>query len=154
MEAAAYIANEPWSDAPRCVCPVIRSFMVSWNDSLPTDEDRDRLLKPLIEKVIDTRSTQAVEERRSFMAIDWLVRVHTPKFLDLTDELKPHAKSLRDLDDIVDLAGMVAAGDITLDADSAALSAALSASLSDLLLTVEWLQKSAIDLVIRMCEVK
>ena len=194
MEAAAYIAGEPWSDAPKCVCPVIRLFMVSWNDSLPTDEDRDRLLKPLLTKVINTNSTDAIAEKRSYMAIDWLIRVHTPKFLDLTDSLKGHAKSLRELEEITDLAGLSAAGDITSAADSAAYWAARSAADSAARLaarsaarsaadsaarlaadsaadsavywaacstarsalqpTVEWLQASASDLVIRMCEVE
>ena len=222
MEAAAYIAGEPWSDAPKCVCPVIRSFMVSWNDSLPTDEDRERLLKPLLTKVINTNSTDAIAEKRSYMAIDWLIRVHTPKFLDLTDSLKGHAKSLRELEEITDLAGMTAVGDITSAADSAARWAAdwaadwaarsaarsaadlaahsaahsaadwaarsaarsaadlaarsaarsaadlaarsaadwaadwaaRSAAHSALQPTVEWLQASASDLVIRMCEVE
>jgi len=105
MEAASYIAGEPWSDAPKCVCPVIRSFMVAWNDSLRSDEERDRLLKPLLLKVVGTASTDEVRERRGYMALDWMIRVHTPKFLELTDELKPHAKALRDLDEITDLAG-------------------------------------------------
>ena len=33
MEAVAYVAGERWSDAPQCACPVITSFMVSWNDN-------------------------------------------------------------------------------------------------------------------------
>ena len=178
MEAAAYISGERWSDAPECVCPVIRSFMISWNDSLPADEDRGRLLKPFLAQVVNTKSTSEAEERRSYMAIDWLIRVHTTRFLDLTDDLKVHAKALRDLDEITDLAGVVAAGEITSAAlsaaDSAALSAARSAALSAarsaarsadysadrsaadsaarsaLQPTVEWLQKSASDLLERM----
>ncbi len=49
MEAAAFIAGEPWSDHPACVCPVIAAFMRSWNDGL-SDKDRNRLLLPLIPK--------------------------------------------------------------------------------------------------------
>ena len=75
MEAVAYIAGEPWSDHPVCACPVLTSFMVAWNDGLQNDAERDRLLKPLVEQLIDTRSTPAVEERRSYMALDWLIRV-------------------------------------------------------------------------------
>ena len=60
MEAVAFVAGEKWSDHPECVSPVIGAFLRSWNDSLPTDADRDRLLKPLIPKIIDTRSTSAV----------------------------------------------------------------------------------------------
>lgn len=64
MEAVSYVAGEPWSDAPQCACPVITAFMVSWNDSLPSDADRDRLLKPLIPLIVGTRSTPEVEQRR------------------------------------------------------------------------------------------
>src|ERR1700757_4018269 len=73
MEAAAYVAGEPWSDEPACACPVITAFMISWNDSLPNDAERDRLLKPLIPLVVGTRSTEAIQERRSYMALDWLI---------------------------------------------------------------------------------
>ena len=110
MEAVAYVAGESWSDNPRCACPVIAAFLRSWNDCLPTDADRDRLLKPLVLRLIDTRSTAAVEERRSYMALDWLIRVYTPKWLDLVPSLAPHAKALRDLEEIVDMAGATAAG--------------------------------------------
>ena len=193
MEAAAYIAGEPWSDAPECVCPTIRTFMVSWNDWLPSDEDRDRLLKPLLLKVVGTRSTDEIAERRSYPALDWLIRVHTPKFLELKDELKPHAKTLRELDEIIDMAGATATGvkvraaraaagdaaraaaraaarDAAGDAAGAAAGAAARAAARDaardaagdaagaaakdfLQPTVEWLQASASDLVIRMCEI-
>lgn len=157
MEAAAYIANEPWSDEPRCVCPTIIKFMVSWNDNLPSDAERDRLLKPLLPRVIGTRSTDVVAERRSWMAFDWLVRVHTPRWLDLTESLKPHAKTLRELDEIVDLEGARAAGDKLKDAQQAAAAArdsARDAARDALKPTTEWLQTSAQQLVIRMCELK
>jgi hypothetical protein len=127
MEAAAYIAGEPWSEQPKCACPVITSFMIAWNDALPSDAERDRLLKPLIESVIDTKSTQAVEERRSYLALDWLIRVHTPKWLDLVPSLAPHAKALRDLEEIADMAGATTAGkkvDAARDAARAAARAA------------------------------
>ena len=109
MELVSYVAGEPWSDAPQCACPVITAFMVSWNDSLP-DADRTRLLKPLIPLIIGTRSTKEVEERRSYMALDWLIRVFTPKWLDMVPALHEHAKALRELDAIADMAGAAAAG--------------------------------------------
>lgn len=84
MEAVAYVAGRPWSDSPPCVSPVIATFMRNWNDSLPSDSDRDSLLKPLIPVLIGTASSKKLEERRSFMALDWLIRVHTPKWLDLS----------------------------------------------------------------------
>ena len=113
MEAVAYVAGEPWADHPRCACPVLTSFMIAWNDALPDDATRDRLLKPYVLRLIDTRSTPAAEERRSYMALDWLIRVHTPKWLDLVPALRRHAKALRDLDEIMDLVGATAAGKLT-----------------------------------------
>jgi hypothetical protein len=175
MEAAAYVAGRPWSDSPPCVSPVIAAFMRNWNDSLPTDADRDRLLKPLIPVLIGTKSSQGLEERRSYMALDWLVRVHTPKWLDLVPALQPHALALRDLDEIMDMAGATAAGKQTAAAGNAAWDAAGNAARAaagnaawdaargaawdaawdaagdHLAPTVAWLQTSAIDLVQRMC---
>jgi hypothetical protein len=103
MEAVSYVAGEPWSDAPQCACPVITAFMVSWNDALPTDEDRDRLLKSLIPLLVGTRSTPAVEQRRATMAADWLIRVHTPAWLRLA-KLETQAAALESLPEITDFA--------------------------------------------------
>ncbi|MDR5728301.1 MAG: hypothetical protein RB191_12810, partial [Terriglobia bacterium] len=128
MEAVAYVAGEPWSDYPQCACPVITSFMIAWNDGLPSDVERDRLLKPLVLQLIDTRATPAIEERRSYMALDWLIRVHTPKWLDLVPSLASHAKSLRDHEEIVDMAGATAAGQLTRAAWAAAWDAARAAA--------------------------
>ena len=158
MEAVSYVAGEPWSDKPACACPVISAFLRSWNDGLPTDAERDRLLKPLIPSLVDTKSTMAVEERRSYMALDWLVRVYTPKFLDLVPTLAPHAKALRDLEEIADLAGAAAAGTLTAAAGDAARDAAWAAARDAawaaageaLKPTVAELQQSALDLVNRM----
>jgi len=220
MEAAAYVAGEPWSAQPLCACPTITAFMVSWNDSLPSDAERDRLLKPLIPLLVGTRSTPAVEARRSYMALDWLIRVNTPKWLDLRPELTQHAEALRGLDEVTDLAGAKAAGVLVRAAGDAAwtaagpsgraaegataLATALATGLATawaaartsawtsgwaaaegdtglattglatawaaarasawtsaraaegacLKPTTEWLQASAVDLVVRMCEVK
>jgi hypothetical protein len=128
MEAVAYVAGEPWSDHPACACPVISAFLRSWNDSLPSDADRDRLLKPLVLQLIDTKSTAAVEERRSYLALDWLVRVFTSKWLDLVPSLAPHSKALRDLEEIADLAGASAASASVSAAGDAAGAAAMAAA--------------------------
>lgn len=158
MEAVAYVAGEPWSDHPACACPVITAFMIAWNDGLPNDAERDRLLKPLVPQLIDTRSTAAVAERRSYMALDWLIRVHAPKWLDLVPSLASHAKALRDLDEIVDMASATAAGQFSraawAAARDAAWDAAWDAARDFLKPTTEWLQTIAIDLVTRMIQVK
>ena len=103
MEAVAYVAGEPWSDTPECACPVIAAFLRSWNDSLPTDAERDRLLKPLIPLIVGTRSTPSVEQRRGTMAADWLIRVHAPAWLRLAG-LEQQAAALESLPEIKDFA--------------------------------------------------
>jgi hypothetical protein len=111
MEAVAYVAGEPWSDHPSCASPILGAFMRAWNDGLPTDEARDRLLKPFVPQLVDSKASDEIETRRSFMALDWLIRVHTPKWLDLVPSLADHAKSLRDLEEIADMAGATAASE-------------------------------------------
>ncbi len=102
MEAAAYVAGEPWSDHPQCVSPVIAAFMRSWNDALP-DEDRTRLLLPLIPDTVGTRTTDDDEETRAWMATDWLVRVHTSAWLRLAG-LTEHAQALESCARLADAA--------------------------------------------------
>ena len=81
MEVVAWLAGEPHSDHPACACPVLSAFMRSWNDAMP-DADRTRLLRPLLPKLIGSASTQAVAERRAYLALDWLVREHTATWVD------------------------------------------------------------------------
>jgi hypothetical protein len=132
MEAVAWLAGEKHSDQPQCVSPVIGAFMRNWNDSLPTDEDRDRLLKPLLSLTLNTRTTDADEITRATMAQDWIIRVFTPAWLDaakLTDE----AKALRELPEITDIATLRAAVPVlkAAQAKSAAAGAAAWAAARD-----------------------
>lgn len=170
MEAAAYIAGEPWTDEPKCVCPLISGFMRRWNDSIRDDETRTRLLKPLIPVVLNTVSTPEVFLRRSEIVIDWLVRVFTPKFLDLAPALASHAAALRELPEVTvktfpdcvpviqaaraaarDAAGAAAWAAARAAAWDAARDAAWAAAGDALKPTVEELQQSASDLVRRLC---
>jgi hypothetical protein len=80
LEVVSYVAGEPWSDHPECVCPVLGRFGRAWNDALD-EETRNRILKPFIPKLIGTRSTPDVQDRRAFMAADWAVRTYTPVWL-------------------------------------------------------------------------
>jgi hypothetical protein len=164
MEAVAYVAGEEWSDHPACACPVISAFLRSWNDSLPSDAERDRLLKPLIPKLIGTRKKSSKEKRRSLMAADWLVRVHTPAWLRLAGLVK-QAESLEQLPEIVSMKQIpsikgpietvrqnaVAAGAAArVAAWAAAGYAAVAAATKKLAPTVAKLQDSALQLVERM----
>jgi hypothetical protein len=180
MEAAAYIAGERHTDKPQCVSPVITAFMIGWNDGLPSDAERDRLLKPLLPLVLHTRTRAADEETRAWMATDWLVRVHTPVWLDLAG-LGDHARALRALRPYTSVeiavaaqgtlaAARAAAGDAAGDAAwdaawdaaraaaraaarDAAGAAARDAARDALAPTTTLLQASAMDLVQRMCAV-
>ena len=100
MEACAYIAGEPWSDAPSCVSTVVAAFCRSWNDALP-EPPRTELLKPLIPEIIGTRTSEADEETRAWMATDWLARVCAPAWLRLAG-LTKEAEALESCARIVD----------------------------------------------------
>jgi hypothetical protein len=102
MEAVAFVAGEPWSDTPECASPVIGAFMRNWNDSLPDDE-RTELLLPLIPRLVGTRGSEDLEQRRATMATDWLIRVHTPAWLRLA-KLDAQADALERLPEITDFA--------------------------------------------------
>src|ERR1051325_1719240 len=83
MEAVAWVAGEPHSDHPACACPVITGLMIRWNDRLPSDSERDRLLKPLVPLLVGTRSTGEIELRRAEMIFDFVARAATPAALSL-----------------------------------------------------------------------
>lgn len=168
MEAAAYIVGEPWSDHPKCVCPVIAAFMRSWNDNL-SDDNRTRLLLPLIPTTIGTRGSKALEARRATMAADWYVRTFTPAWLRLAG-LTARADALAGMPEVTSFArtpsirsALEAAQKDAKAAESAAWSAAesaarsaarsaaWSAAWSALKPTCDSLQASAVELVARMC---
>jgi len=111
------------TDESPCVSPVIGAFVCAWYDALP-DEARTRLLAPLLPLLLDTATGAADEQRRSWMATDWLVRVHVPAWLDLTPSLAGHAQALRALPKLHSRA----AADSALPFIRAALAAALAAA--------------------------
>ncbi len=155
MELVAHIAGEPFSDAPKCVCPVLGAFVRAWNDGLP-DNERDAILKPLLPQLIGTRGSAAVAERRALMAADWLVRTHTVAWLRLA-KLNAQADTLAALPEITSMAQPAAwaaawaAGDAAWAAAWAAAGAAAWAAIKD---TKQTLQRSAADLVQRMIAAK
>jgi len=107
MELVSYLAGEPWSAYPMCASPLITAFASNWGDVLD-DETRQRL-KPFAPRIVGTRSTDAVEERRAYLVLDWLIRTHTPAWLALTEQLAVHAAALRALPEIVDAVTLGAA---------------------------------------------
>jgi hypothetical protein len=100
MEAVGFVAGERWSDRPECACRVIASFLRSWNDGITDAETRTRLLAPLVVRLVGSRSTKTVEQRRAYMALDWLVREQAAISLEQVPALVSYARSLRDLPEI------------------------------------------------------
>ena len=129
MEAVAFAAGEPWSDSPACASRVVSAFLRSWNDVL-SDHDRDRLLPAAVwvPRLVGSRGDDATETRRAYLALDWLVRVHTPTWLALVPSLAPHAAALRALPEIVDMTTEQAAKDVVAAAGDAARDAARAAA--------------------------
>ncbi len=89
MELVDYINRQrnglptdtPPNDRPECTCPIIAVFVRRINDGLLSDEARGRVLGPVIEKLLDTRSTPEIEQRRAFLAADRAVRTFAPLVL-------------------------------------------------------------------------
>ena len=102
MEAVAWLAGEPHSDRPRCVSPIIAAFVRRWNDDLPDDETRTRLLGPLLPGLIGTRATDDIEHRRAWLIPDWMIRVAAPAALDLIESTRPNAAALRALPEVTE----------------------------------------------------
>jgi hypothetical protein len=124
MEAVAYVAGEPFSAYPECASPVIGAFLRSWNDDLD-DETRQRL-KPYIPRLVGTKGTKRQEEKRAWMATDWLARECAPAFLRLAG-LTEHAEKLEGLSALT-TAKRAEKAQPTLDAARAAARAAWAAS--------------------------
>jgi hypothetical protein len=108
LEAVSAFAGEEWSDTPACVSPVLGAFGRNLNDVLP--DDKRQQLVPLIPQMPGT-ADDGLDETRSYMALDWLIRTHAPAWLDLAG-LAEEAKSLRDLRRIVDLVAARSAGPV------------------------------------------
>jgi hypothetical protein len=178
MEWVAYLANEPHTDQPACVSPVLKSFCIAFNDALP--DDRRQRLRPYLTRCIGTAG-DGLDERRAWMCTDWLVTEYAPAWLDLAG-LHDHAQNLRALGrSITDAtaaeaalpairearkagdaawdAARAAAGDAARDAAWAAAGDAARAAAGDaawvaagdaLAPTIDALQDSAFDLLDRM----
>ncbi len=119
MEAAAYLAGEPWSDRPTCVSGVLTNFAMSLNDNW--DDDQRQKLIPFIPRMIGTAG-DGQDEARGYLALDWLIRTFTPVWLDLAG-LTIEAQELRELRRIVDLVSAQSAGPVVRSARDKAYAA-------------------------------
>ncbi|TAK93776.1 hypothetical protein EPO05_06940, partial [Patescibacteria group bacterium] len=112
-------------DCPPDVSKVLHIFGMRLNDALPNDR-RQELVRFLPgpdqpSPLAGTRD-DGLDETRSYMALDWLIRTYTPAWLDLAG-LTAEATALRDLRRIVDLVAAQAAGPVVRDAQSKAAAA-------------------------------
>ena len=135
-------------------CPVLAAFVRSWNDGIADDETRARLLRPFLPRLIGARSTPEIEDRRAWLATDWLVRVCAPAFLTLTPSLREHAEILSGLPPVLSRKSARSAQDMLAAARDAARAAAWAAAgdaaWDALAETVATQQSSATDLLDRM----
>jgi hypothetical protein len=69
VELASLIAQEEFSDRPRCVCPVIGAFLRGWNDRAPYAE-RQRL-SPYAERIVGSRGSPRVTRERRDICLQW-----------------------------------------------------------------------------------
>jgi hypothetical protein len=108
VEAASLFAGEPFSDSPTCVDPILAQFARSWNDGMLSDAERAKL-KKYITRLPGTNKGSALSQKRGWMALDWLIRVHTAAWLALNPGLVHHAETLKMLLPITCSADLVAA---------------------------------------------
>src|SRR2546421_4590903 len=74
MELASMLAGEPFTDHPASVCPVIGSFLRSYNDSI--DERRRQSLYDYASKVVGSRSSRRAQEARAERLTEWADEMH------------------------------------------------------------------------------
>ena len=101
---------------PKRACPVLESMRRGLTDALP---ERKRALLPAPSGTADDGSTEV----RVFMALDWLIRVYLPSFLELSPKCREYAERVRALDRIVDLSSVERADPVVQQARTAALAA-------------------------------
>jgi hypothetical protein len=98
-ELVSWLADEPFSDHPACLSPVLGAFLRDWNDGLD-DEGRQKL-KPFLPRTIGTAG-DGHDEERAWLVTDWLVRVWAPAWLELAG-VKESPAALRALSPLVDV---------------------------------------------------
>jgi hypothetical protein len=103
MEWVAYIAGEDHTDAPECVSPVLRTFAIAVNDRW--DDVQRQKLRPYLARCIGTAG-DGRDQERGWLAMDWLIRTFTPRFLDLCPQLAERATELRGIAEIKTTAGL------------------------------------------------
>lgn len=74
MELASMLAGEPFTDHPVSVCPVLGSFLRSYNDSI--DDGRRQGLYEYASRVVGSRATVGVQQARAARLAEWAEELH------------------------------------------------------------------------------
>jgi hypothetical protein len=69
MELASMLAGGPFTDQPRCACPVIGAFLRSYNDWI--DNRRRQDLYAYAAKVVNSRAPSDVQDARAERLMEW-----------------------------------------------------------------------------------
>ena len=121
MELVSWLAGRPFTDAPPCVSPVIRNFLLQLNDIL--GDDRRQRLKPVLVKVLQTVGTAEQEQQRVYILADFAARVATPAAFRAIG-VETWAVLLESLHEVVDLETKVQSEFFLYSANAAATAAA------------------------------
>ena len=129
FEAYNQITRREQTDAcPPGVSPVLHIYGMRLNDVLP--DDRRQELKRYLPNGTDVlagTASDGLDGRRGWMALDWLIRVYAPAWLDLAG-LAGEASALRNLAPVTDSATAEAARLAGAAAGDAARAAAWAAA--------------------------
>jgi len=105
MEAVAYLAGEPHTDAPACACPVLTAYAAALNDAMgfgpEGDALRARYLHDLAPMLVGSHSTPKAEQARAYVLADHAARVVAPLALESAG-LRGEAATLRALEPVID----------------------------------------------------
>jgi hypothetical protein len=73
MELASMLAGEPFSDHPKCACPVIGAFLMAYNDSI--DDERRQDLYAYASRVVDSDGTSRARQARVALLTAWTIEL-------------------------------------------------------------------------------
>jgi hypothetical protein len=108
LEVVSLFAGENFGDSPACVDPILAQFGRAWNDGMRSDAERAQL-KQYITRLPGTNKGSPLAQKRGWMALDWLIRVHTAAWLARNPRLVHHAETLKILPPITCSDDLVAA---------------------------------------------
>jgi hypothetical protein len=74
MELASMLSGESFTDHPASVCPVIGSFLRSYNDSI--DDRRRQSLYEYASRVVGSRGSHRIQEARAARLGEWAEAMH------------------------------------------------------------------------------